>query len=99
MVALHGADLEEMAELARRLEVASAKLSRITDQATVTTNTIHRLWQGPDADEARQVWLKAHRPRLVAAAKALAEASATVERNRKAQEETSAEVSGSGDPL
>jgi uncharacterized protein YukE len=87
---VHGADLEELARLSREIERYAARLSTITNAAGNDVATLDRLWQGADSAQFKQQWLSVHRPKLTKAAQELRDAAATIERNRQAQEATSA---------
>jgi uncharacterized protein YukE len=85
-----GADLDELARLATRIERSAARLATVTNAASADVSALNRIWDGPDAAQFRQAWLNTHRPRLNRAVQELHDAAATIERNRQAQEFTSA---------
>ncbi len=93
---IRGADLEALAKLNKDLERHSRSLRTVMNAATNGVNGIEQLWSGPDSAQFKQEWLSTHRPRLLTAANELMAAAETVERNRRAQEDTSA--AGDGGP-
>ena len=95
---LRGADLELMTGLAGRLDGGSARLQGVANGATAEVHGLANLWTGPDSAQFRQLWVQLHRPRLQQAVTVLADAAATVERNRRAQEQTSAAADAGGTP-
>jgi len=91
---VHGADLEALDTLARQLERQAGQLTTLTNQATSGVTTLARLWEGPDSAQYRQQWHASHRPKMNLATQELRDAVATIQRNRQAQELTSAANGG-----
>jgi uncharacterized protein YukE len=94
---VHGADLEAMSRLSTTFDGNANRLQALTGAATAGVAGLANLWAGPDSAQFRQRWMQFHRPSLLRAVEALTEASATIERNRQAQEQTSA-ADGAGSP-
>lgn len=90
-----GADLEGLTLLTRDLERQAGSLRTLASGADAGIGALGRLWEGPDATGFQQRWRTVHRTRLQAAVAELLDAASTVERNRQAQERTSA-VDGPG---
>lgn len=89
-----GADLDALELLATEIERKAGSLGSVTQAATDGVLALDRLWDGPDSDQYRQVWLRTHRPRLNLAVQELEAAATTIRRNRRAQELTSTAVTG-----
>lgn len=87
---LTGADLEALGLLSRTLERRADTLRTVTADASSGATNLDRLWQGPDSARFHRQWLNVHRPKLMIAGDELLAAAATIERNRQAQESTSA---------
>ena len=90
MAGIHGADLELLAKLSRDLERNAQRLNQLTGAASAGVNSLPTIWGGPDAVQFRQLWQSTHRPQLLLAVRELGDAAATVDRNRQAQDATSA---------
>lgn len=97
-MSLTGADLVGLDRLGTDFGRWALELDRLNDTATRGAQELQGRWEGPDAAEFAQVWLSRHRPVLALAVADLGRAAETIERNRRAQEETSAAdlVGGSG---
>ncbi len=91
---MHGADLQALDTLRIKLESKAASLNTVTSQVSGAVDTLDRLWEGPDSAAFRQLWRTTYRPALLRASDGLRDAAATVERNRNAQEQTSASALG-----
>jgi uncharacterized protein YukE len=89
-VPVFGADLDELALLAARIDRSAFQLTAVTNAATSGVTALNRMWEGPDSAQFKQAWLNTHRPHLTRAVQELQDAAATIERNRQAQEATSA---------
>ncbi len=87
---VQGADLDGLARLRASFERQSGTLQSIAAGASTGVAALDQLWAGPDAGQFRTVWTTVHRRALSTAVAALAEAAATIERNRRAQEMASA---------
>ena len=94
MSSLSGADLEAMDQLSSLLKRKSQQLSALRSTSGSQISQLPRLWDGPDAGQFVQQWNGRHSPALRAAVQALDDASATITRNRQAQDETSATLLG-----
>lgn len=91
---VQGADLEALDLLARDIQRHAGTLQAVTNQATSGVTALDRLWDGPDSAQFKQQWLRTHRPKMNLAMQELRDAAATIERNRRAQELTSAADGG-----
>lgn len=88
--AVSGADLEALDQLKRDLEHQAGDLRRLAASATGQVGALGQLWEGPDSARFHLTWMTEHRIRLARAASELGAAAATIERNGRAQEVTSA---------
>ncbi len=94
IMAIRGADIEQLKGLATKLEVNWAgQLDQLisTVDAAVQASA-NNVWLGPDADQFRTVIWPEHKKHMQAARQALADAGATAKRNAGAQENTSSNL-------
>lgn len=89
-MSLTGADLPGLDRLRTDFDRWALELGRLNDTATQGARELQGRWQGPDAAEFANIWVSRHRPVLARAEADLRRASEMIERNRRAQEETSA---------
>lgn len=101
-MALYGADVAELRQLARSLDSASSQLRSITSTLGSAIQT--RAWHGRDADMFRSDWGGTHEPLLQRTLAELSRASQVLIANALDQEQTSsvtdgAAGSGAGTPF
>ncbi len=94
MANLSGADLNALAQMKQDLERQASALQAVANAATAGVNTLNQLWEGPDSRAFTQQWATDHRAKLLQAVSELNSAAETIERNRQAQEQTSAADGG-----
>ncbi|MEM7340494.1 MAG: hypothetical protein AAF467_17690 [Actinomycetota bacterium] len=95
-MSVEGADLEAMSRLSRLLGQQSGRINSIRTAAGGALGVLNRLWRGSDAAAFEQQWRNVHAPALARAGAALRDAAEMVERNRAAQEQTSAQPDSGG---
>lgn len=88
-----GADVDELARLARSLETAAETLS--DDRRQVGTAVRRARWDGPDAERFRHDWAAAHGPSLDATARSFEAAARTLRAEVQAQRRASDGEGGS----
>ncbi|WP_374946882.1 WXG100 family type VII secretion target [Agreia sp.] len=92
-MAVYGADIGELRQLARSLDSASSQLRSITSTLGSAIQT--RAWHGRDADMFRSDWGASHAPLLQRTLSELSRASQVLVANALDQEQTSS-VTGGG---
>ena len=93
---LLGADIDKLTALGRLFDARSATVAQLAAEASGSVQALNGLWQGPDAGQFQQRWASIHRPSLIRASRALAEAAATVRRNAAEQVTASTADGGRG---
>lgn len=91
-----GADLDGMVQFSLRFEEAARSVEALTNVIGSGVNELDRLWHGPDSAEFKHQWYNRHRPAMGNAAVGLSSTAELIERNRLAQQITSAADLGPG---
>jgi WXG100 family type VII secretion target len=86
-MALLGADVEALRNLATRLSAGSNEIQNQKNQLNNMLDGVD--WRGPDGDAFRNDWRSNHLPALDRIATALEEAGRQATRNAQQQEDTS----------
>lgn len=92
-MAMHGADIEQLRQLATSMDNAASQLDRIVFSLGISLGAAH--WSGNDAGQFRSSWVQTYRPKLKQSATALRSACTILRRNADEQEHASA-ARGSG---
>jgi hypothetical protein len=86
-VALHGADPDQLDELAKRMDIAANELKAIASE--LTTSLGRSPWAGPRADQFRWDWRSRHHGMLLSSATALHDSASVVHGNAAEQRRAS----------
>lgn len=89
MAELIGADIERLRDMAQSFEQRAEAVRSIERRVTSACGELGQFWHGADAAEFVAAWQSGHRPRMLAAADGLVEASEVLGGNADQQEVTS----------
>jgi AraC-like DNA-binding protein len=92
---LHGADVEQLRQLARQIDTAASQLTSIGGATSALVASGR--WQGPDADSFRSAWNSTHSRLIQSTSSQLSQVAHVVLANALAQEQTSAASGGAAD--